>query len=642
MIRFLLKKGVKFIEGSTEVTVLKGFPDGRVEFEYPNGEVFRIFQKEIWKNHQSRKWKLDPGSLLETNSETVLTMPRDAATYREKDRKDQERRFAYMNAIKIGGARRVKEVETIIARTGAQLKDPTPPTYRTYCRWNSESYKATGDPNKLFPKHELKGRHTILDGELLSLVEDVLDVQFMNMQRMDINTLYDRIIEAIESHNEKSAGDHLPRFSKATLYRYIKSLDRLARVRAREGRHVATCKWRPVLHTFRTVRINERWEVDHTPLNVQLVCDKTGEVILRPILSVVLDKHTRYIVGIHIGTRAPNQQSVGWTLSMAMLSKSALLEKYGLSEHEWHARGVPEAIVVDNALEFHGAGVREGCNAFGISLVYCPRRSPWFKGAVERFMRTLGDGLIHHIPGTTWATTEDRGDYPSEKMACFTLEGLYQLVIEWMVIFYHNNPHRGLRGKMTPNEAWIKASHESPVFMPADPDELEVAFTAIAHRLTTNRGVTFEHLSYNSNALQTIRTSLPKGQRVMFRYLHDRVDYIYVFDPFNKEYIRVNCIDPEYTENLTRWMHEEIIEMERRTDDKIALDGLRRQRLKLFDKIAAAEKSKNRKDRAWAQKVQNKSSKDTFVPKSENANTDEQTKPDIPNWSIDVPFYDSL
>lgn len=639
MIRFLLKKGVKFIEDGAAVTVLRRLADTRIEFEYPNGDGLRVYEDQIWANHQSGKWRLDPGSLLETNSETILTMPRDAATYREVDRKGGERRFVYMTAIKSSGAVRVKEVETAIAIAAAQLKDSNAPTYRTYCRWNTPLYKLTGDPIHLFPKHERKGRHTILDGELLSLVEDVLDVQFMNMQRMDINTLYDRIIEAIESHNEKNASNRLPRFSKSTLYRYIKSLDRLALVRAREGRHVAASKWRPVLHTFRTVRLNERWELDHTPLNVQVVCDKTGEVILRPILSVVLEKHARYVVGIHIGSRAPNQQSVGWTLTMAMLSKSALLEKYGLSEHKWHGRGVPEAIVVDNALEFHGAGVREGCNALGISLLYCPRRSPWFKGAVERFMRTLGDGLIHHIPGTTWATIKDRGDYPSEKMACFTLEGLYQLVVEWIVICYHNNPHRGLRGKMTPNEAWVKASRESPVYMPAYPDELEVAFTAMAHRLTTNRGVTFEHLSYNSNALQTIHKSLPKGQKVMFRYLHDRVDHIYVYDPFNKEYIRVNCIDPDYTENLTRWMHEEIVEMERRTDDKIALDGLRRQRLKFFDKIAAAGKSKNRKDRAWAQTVQNKSSKDTFVPKSDNENTDEQSVPKASNWSIDVPIY---
>ncbi|VWC14597.1 integrase [Burkholderia lata] len=152
---------------------------------------------------------------------------------------------------------------------------------------------------------------------------------------------------------------------------------------------------------------------------------------------------------------------------------------------------VAEMIFGDNAWEFHGGATRAGCDELGISLAYCPSRAPWFKGRVERFMRTIAEQLFHLIPGTTWSNTKDRGEYPSEKLACVTLEQLTVFVVRWIVECYQHAPHRGLKGK-TPFQAWQESARLTPIYMPADPDQLSVAFSDTIMRPITNSGVTFD------------------------------------------------------------------------------------------------------------------------------------------------------
>jgi len=43
--------------------------------------------------------------------------------------------------------------------------------------------------------------------------------------------------------------------------------------------------------------ILDRWEIDHTLLDVLLVDDETGLIIGRPYITVVLDKFSRMIMG---------------------------------------------------------------------------------------------------------------------------------------------------------------------------------------------------------------------------------------------------------------------------------------------------------------------------------------------------------
>ncbi|KVT41858.1 Mu transposase C-terminal domain-containing protein [Burkholderia ubonensis] len=624
MQKFLLKRGVAFHEGEHVWRVQCALPDGRIEFSSDYGSPIRLRETEIWERHGNGQWSVSIHSLLETGASPIIVARRDVTTFDEKNLVEMRARLVYLRAVEEAKCLRVREIEAIIKRVACEVGASVPPTYRTFCRWRKR-YAPSRDAMDVVPRHENKGRREILDGSLLMLVEDVIETHYLNDQKLNVARLYDRVEEAIDVQNERDPENPLPKISRATLYRHIQKLNDYLVTAAREGRTEALKKYRPVFRRLKTKRLNERWEIDHTPVNLMCVCERTRMVIVRPVLTLIIDAHTRMVMGFHIGARSPGQEEVGWAIRMAMLSKCDLLNRLGLGHLEWLARGVAEMIFGDNAWEFHGSATRSGCDELGISLVYCPKRAPWFKGRVERFMRTIAEQLFHMIPGTTWSNTKDRGEYQSEKLACVSLEELTVFVVRWIVECYQHAPHRGLKGK-TPFQAWQESARLTPIYMPADTNQLSIAFSDTIIRPITNSGVTFDHLSYNSSALQLLRHSIPGDEKVKVRYFNEQTDYVYVYDPRQKEYLRVDCTDPDYTEDLTRWMHNEVTSGMRDSRIDINAVSLRKARIRLADDIAKAELDQKLKKRKWVAQIKGKSSKDILLGTANGNAVDDSTE----------------
>jgi putative transposase len=78
--------------------------------------------------------------------------------------------------------------------------------------------------------------------------------------------------------------------------------------------------------------------------------------------------------------------------------------------HPWEAHGVMEQLFVDNGLEFHSISLEKACFAFGVEIIYTPRKTPWYKGKIERFNRTINDGVSHGIAGTTFSNIFEKDD----------------------------------------------------------------------------------------------------------------------------------------------------------------------------------------------------------------------------------------
>ncbi|WP_321873922.1 Mu transposase C-terminal domain-containing protein [Burkholderia ubonensis] len=611
MQKFLLKRGVEFREGEYVWRVQSALPDGRIELSSEYGSPIRLHETEIWERHGNGQWSVSIESLLETGASPIVVARRDVTTFGEKNLVEMRARLEYLRAVEEAKCSRVREVETVIKRVASEVGALTPPDYRTFCRWRKR-YQHSRDAMDVVPRHENKGRREILDGPLLTLVEDVIETHYLNDQKLNVARLYDRVEEVIDVQNERDPENPLPKISRATLYRHIQKLNGYLVTAAREGRAEALKKYRPVFRQLKTKRLNERWEIDHTPVDLMCVCERTRMVIVRPVLTIIIDAHTRMIMGFHIGARSPGQEEVGWAMRMAMLSKCDLLKRLGLGHLEWLARGIAEMVFGDNAWEFHGSAMRAGCDELGISLVYCPKRSPWFKGRVERFMRTIAEQLFHLIPGTTRSNTKERGEYQSEKLACVSLDELTVLVVRWIVECYQHTPHRGLKRK-TPFQAWQESARLTPIYMPADPDRLSIAFSDTIMRPITNSGVTFDHLSYNSGALQLLRHSIPDDEKVKVRYFNDQTGHVYVYDPRQKEYLRVDCTDPDYAKDLTRWMHNEVTDGMRNSSIDINPVSLRKARIRLAEDIAKAELDQKLKKRKWVAQIKGKSSKDLLL-----------------------------
>jgi putative transposase len=78
-----------------------------------------------------------------------------------------------------------------------------------------------------------------------------------------------------------------------TIRRYIAQLEpyEVDRVNMQRKKH------RMATEVLVVMDILDRWEIDHTLLDVLLVDDETGLIIGRPYITVVLDKFSRMIMG---------------------------------------------------------------------------------------------------------------------------------------------------------------------------------------------------------------------------------------------------------------------------------------------------------------------------------------------------------
>lgn len=182
-----------------------------------------------------------------------------------------------------------------------------------------------------------------------------------------------------------------------------------------------------------------------------------------------------------------------------------------------------------------------GFNELGIEIMYPASRAPQKKGAVERFFSTQNLGLIHNLPGTTFSNIQQRGDYDSEKNACFTLPQLEAVLVKWIVDGYHQTPHRGLAMR-TPAQVWATSEANHVIALPVDLDSLECILARRSSVRVHHYGVEVGRLIYHSTELAELRMRLADGEKVNVRN-RDEAGHVWVHDRFRNLFFQVPAKD---------------------------------------------------------------------------------------------------
>ena len=157
-------------------------------------------------------------------------------------------------------------------------------------------------------------------------------------------------------------------------------------------------------------------QIDHTKVDIMLVDDVTRACIGRPWLTLVLDVHTRMVLGLYLSLDAQSAISAALAVAQAVLPKTEWLTDRAI-KLAWPAHGLPEVIHVDNGREFHSRSFERGCQQHGIRLEYRPPATPRFGGHIERLMGTLM-GRVHALPGSTSSSVAARGGYDPKAERC--------------------------------------------------------------------------------------------------------------------------------------------------------------------------------------------------------------------------------
>lgn len=467
----------------------------------------------------------------------------------------------------------------LIQRVSQIIGDPHPPSWVTVNRW-FRVYEATGrDVRALAPSVKARGnRNPKISGkvpavmdvedydkahEVSLIIDRVIRTKYLTRECPSVQSIYLTVVDRINEENRhRDARDRLPIPHISSLYKVIGKLDQYESDSARYGKKYADEMHRANGLGPRPSRALERVECDHTKLDLMVVDTKTRLPLGRPWLTAIIDVYTKMILGIYLGFHRPGSLSATQCLLHAIRPKAYVKTEYPFIKHDWPTYGIPELIVVDNAVEFHGSHFKDACLQLGINLNYSPPGQAWFRGAIERWFGTLNKSLLHELPGTTFSNIFDKKDYDPQKHAVISLEILLQIIHVWIIDIYHQRVHKGIRD--IPHRRWAESVAEDPPDLPPSSNDLKVLLGFIAHRGVGRSGVELFTLLYNSAELGQIRRGLRVGEKVIIKYDPNDISMIYVWDDFNCRFLSVPALDQVYTHKLTVWQHHVIRRYARR------------------------------------------------------------------------------
>ncbi|WP_280494877.1 transposase [Nocardia farcinica] len=274
---------------------------------------------------------------------------------------------------------------------------------------------------------------------------------------------------------------------------------------------------------------------------------------VRTQLTVAQDLFDRQIVGLKVTPVSTKAFDVAGVLFEAVTGRGsgrpALGPAHGLPDHLVFTEDdapaevwcPPETLVIDRGKAFLSAHVIGVCARLGISIQPAQPHKPTDKPTVERFFRTMREGLIQHLPAYKGPDIHSRGADLEERAFLFVNE-LEDVIRDWIVSVYHRDVHHGLAVAqwpdlgLSPNDMFAVGVAKSGLLrIPAAP-ELVFEFLRVAWRTIQHYGVEIDGRRYNGPALDGYRNATSSYGGVAagkwpIRVNDDDVRAVYFHDP---------------------------------------------------------------------------------------------------------------
>jgi putative transposase len=281
----------------------------------------------------------------------------------------------------------------------------------------------------------------------------------------------------------------LPEPGYDSVFKFLKKLSRAEQL-FREGKEREWDKQgRPVVRVQWATYGNERWQLDHTQMDIWVREWVENHWELRSVfITAAVDAASRTVAGVVISTKQPD----AWTTSILMMN--AIEPK---SHEKWLNRGLPGTVQPDRGKDFMSHSVASVMANLGVRMDPDPPYYPNRKGIVERFFLTL-DSYLRILPGHKAAVGGRETSGQRELHVLLTRNQLQEVVIDWIANDYHTRPHEELEGK-SPQEVWEQTVQ---LRMPKHEEELyALLLKSDRERIVQRTGVRFEHANYWSPEL---------------------------------------------------------------------------------------------------------------------------------------------
>lgn len=554
--------------------------------------------KGIWNRTYSI---VVPSSSGSEESEVNVSMATiDIGSLKESVRAGIERRLEYVDALQKGHVSRGqrKRIEVIVKQVAARLKDPKPPSASTVMDWTRKFQTSGHSAHSLLNGNAMRIRRRRKSDRMNRLVTEMLQSVYLTRAKHTLQHTLDRINEEAKKLIEKkelTAREAV--FSLSTLSRRVREIDYFRRIAAREGVARARILCRTVMGGAGASYPLERVEVDHTPLNWVVVCDRTGLPLGRPLLTCMIDAFSGYVCGFYLSFYGAGLSSVSGVVRNALMPKNDFTSGVAL-KNRWIAHGLPDQLILDNGMEFHSKVFKLMAWELSTQLMYCRVRTPWLKPHVERFFAsldylTLTRGRVHKR--VTNVVNLDPREDAAIKFSDL-VKGLIMFVAD--VHPFEINERKLAR----PFELYSEGLDMCPpVAYPGDMHSLRLS-SALSKKLTVSQGgVELHGLPYGGAELFPIGKRYGNTFKTLIKWDPDDMAQIYVQDPEHKSWITSPCRWEEYSEGLS-WNQHLIIRKFAREKLKSngAYEYLQRARLELHEHWLNATSHKTSADSALA------------------------------------------
>jgi putative transposase len=547
------------------------FTEGTVvEIDNRLYKLLRKIDADTWQAEESRAKRISEFTALALRTlyaEGQLTFYCEQATaqlppqrnaladFRPEQWDMAKTRRAYVTAVldlPATESRIVRVIQEVWEKIRQPFKAPNPVTV---LRWKKKYTQAGRDIRSLIDRSDRKGNKSKrYADETEAFVTQAIDSVYLKVERGTIQATLDRASALINRENKlRPEAIQLQLPTRRLVKRLINALPAYDRYAARHGRVAATRHFRTVIAHRTTEAPLERAEMDHTQLDKMVIDDDTGMPLGRPWLTGCLDDYTRNALGIHVSFEPPSHFTVARCLKHAFLPKVRLRQDYPAIKNDWMAHGVMRELVIDNGAEFHSESLENACYSLGIELHYSARKTPWFKGKIERWNGTVNRETAHGTPGTTFQNIFEKSEYDPVKHAVIRYSVFKEIIHTWVADVYHQRPHRTL--KIPPALMWERSISQDAIPVPDDLAKLDAILGRNEVRRLTHKGIELYGLLYNSPELTTLRRNLGDKLEVEIRVDAADIGKIIVLSPDKRQMFTVHSLSPKYAAGLSEWQH---------------------------------------------------------------------------------------
>ncbi len=247
--------------------------------------------------------------------------------------------------------------------------------------------------------------------------------------------------------------------------------------------------------------------IDHTELDVEVVCSLTGRPLGRPWMTILTDAFSRRCLSLYLTFDAPSYRS-------CMMILRECVRRHGR---------LPQILVIDGGPEFQSTYFETLLARYEVTKKTRPPAQARFGSVCERLFGTTNTQFIHNLRGNTQITRNVRQVTKSvspQGQAVWTLGALEERLSEYVLEIYDTVVHPAL--SLSPRDAFTAGLKSSGLrlqrMIPYDEDFLMATLPTTAKgvaKVLPGRGVKVNQIYYWSDRF---RNPAVEGTCVAVRY----------------------------------------------------------------------------------------------------------------------------